>query len=151
AARGATMLERRCWRAAAAIGAAALALSIQGAARAEVPGTLTHQGRLYDEAGAPVNATKNLKFAIYANANDAAPLWDESIDVTFEDGYFSVSLGAGTPFDKDLFDGSERYLGITIDGDAEMTPRASIASVPYALVAGNAIGDITPSTVSIAG
>ncbi|MBI4704172.1 MAG: collagen-like protein [Deltaproteobacteria bacterium] len=54
------------------------------------------------------------------------------------------------PFQKNTFDGATRYLGITIEGDTEMKPRAPIGSVPYALVADNATGDITPSSVGIA-
>ncbi|MBI4704237.1 MAG: collagen-like protein [Deltaproteobacteria bacterium] len=53
------------------------------------------------------------------------------------------------PFQQKTFDGSSRYLGITIANDAEMKPRALVGSVPYALVAYNATGDITPNSVSI--
>ncbi|NJO71914.1 MAG: hypothetical protein HC825_10030, partial [Oscillatoriales cyanobacterium RM1_1_9] len=40
-------------------------------------------------------------------------------------------------------------LGITIDDDSELSPREPIQSVPYALVANNAVGDITPRSISV--
>ena len=38
---------------------------------------------------------------------------------------------------------------MTIGNDPELSPRAPIQSVPYALFAGDVNGDIHPSTVSI--
>ncbi|MBI4702022.1 MAG: collagen-like protein [Deltaproteobacteria bacterium] len=54
------------------------------------------------------------------------------------------------PLQESTFDGSTRYLGISVGDDPEMTPRAIVGSVPYALVATNAVGDITPKSVAIA-
>ncbi len=45
--------------------------------------------------------------------------------------------------------GQNLYLGITVGTDAEMSPRQPLQSVPYALVADNAVGNITPTSVSI--
>ena len=133
--------------------AAFAAMTTSITANAAIPNTVNHQGRLFDGKGLPVTGTKTMTFAIYAKANDAvgAELWKETHSVSLDDGYFTVSVGSSTPFGAVLFDGSERYLGITVDSDTEMTPRSTIASVPYALVAENAIGDISPVSVSIAG
>ena len=122
-------------------------------ANAGVPNTLNHQGRLYDSSGVPVTGSKTITFTIYANQDDPANayLWKETHTVTFDNGHFAVSVGSITPFGATLFDGSERFLGITVLGDVEMSPRSSIASVPYALVAGDVIGDIAPMSVSIPG
>ena len=43
------------------------------------------------------------------------------------------------------------YLGITVDDDAEMTPREPVDSVPYSMVATNATGDITPHSIAVNG
>ena len=77
------------------------------------------------------------------------PIWTETVDVPFDEGYFSLQLGAVTPFDATTFDGSTRYLGITIQGESEMSPRAEVASVPYAMFANDVNGDIHPNSVSI--
>ncbi|WP_275939278.1 collagen-like protein [Polyangium spumosum] len=136
------------------ISASAFAVALcAGAAAAEaaVPQTITHQGRLYDAKDAPVNGTLQVRFAIYADASSVDPIWSESHDITFEEGYFSANLGTSTPFDKNVFDGSVRYLGVTVGDDPEMTPRAPVQSVPYAMLAGDAVGDIHPTSVSIGG
>src|SRR5205085_2180720 len=125
----------------AGVTAAVLALSSVASA---VPATLTHQGRLYNDKGAPVTETLEVVFSVYDNPNAADPIWSETHTVSFEDGYFSVSLGADAPFGK-TFDGSARYLGIKIGADAEMSPRNLIASVPYAFLAGDVDGDIHPT------
>jgi Collagen triple helix repeat (20 copies) len=130
---------------------AAAVLTVAAVAMAgDVPQTLTHQGRLYDEKGAPVQGTLLVKFNLYDKIDAKTPLWTEKLDVPFDDGYFSANLGLQTPF-KGIFDGSARYMGIQVGADAEMTPRVDVNSVPYALVAGNVIGDITPTSLSING
>jgi hypothetical protein len=43
------------------------------------------------------------------------------------------------------------YLGIKVNTDPELSPRQPLLSVPYAMVASNAIGDITPKSVSVNG
>src|SRR5689334_21848712 len=131
-------------------GAAALAPGVSNAATA-VPNFLTQQGRLFDGSGVPVSTAKTFVFTIYADAGGATALWTETQSITLDDGYFSTSLGSVTPLPANLFDGSTRYLGIKVGADPEMTPRQPLTSVPYALVAGNAVGDITPSTVSVGG
>lgn len=130
--------------AAVVVGAASTAFA------ADVPGTFTHQGRLFDKDGVPVNDMVTITFSLYSGPDELIPLVSEIIDVAVEDGYFSVSLGeikSWAPF----LDGGVKYLGIAVDNDLEMTPRAVVQSVPYAVVAGNAIGAITPASVSING
>ncbi len=117
---------------------------------ADVPGTMTHQGRLFDNAGMPVSSTVSITFNLYDGPNANIPLVSETLDVSVEDGYFSVSLGEINPF-AGFLDGNVKYLGIAVGNDPEMTPRAVVQSVPYAIVAGNAIGNITPTDVTVGG
>jgi hypothetical protein len=130
-------------------------LSFAGVAGAAVPSTLTHQGRLYDAANAPVDGTLQVRFAIYDSATGGTPIWEETLAVAFDRGYFSAELGAATPFDftagSETFDGSVRHLGITVGTDAEMAPRAAVRSVPYAFLAQDVNGDIHPTSVTING
>ena len=145
------MAKRTTLRVATACKLGVLASILLARSAGAVPGTITHQGRLYDAGAQPVSGTLDVAFAIYDDAASPTPIWSEVHSVTFEDGYFSVALGALVPFDAAVFDGSTRHLGITVGSDPEMTPRAVVGSVPYALLAGNVTGDITPSSVSIAG
>ncbi|WP_437977854.1 hypothetical protein WMF11_14300 [Sorangium sp. So ce295] len=128
---------------------AASAVVVAGTAAAAVPATITHQGRLYDERDVPISATLDVVFALYDERDASTPLWSEVHSITFEDGFFSVRLGAIVPFEQAIFDGAERYLGITVGDDVELEPRATVASVPYALLAGNVNGDITPTSVTV--
>jgi hypothetical protein len=126
-------------------------LALAGAAHAQVPGVIQHQGRLFDEHGEPVNGTVTFHFALYASDTGATPLWTEDNTLLVRDGYYSVPLGGGTPLPMGLFTGPSLYLGIAIESDEEARPRAMVGAVPYAFVASNVTGDVTPRTVSVAG
>ncbi len=131
---------------------AALAVWASAAvAAAQVPTTMIHQGRLLDRAGAGVSGSQSITYRLYDAATGGAPVWTEALTVTLDDGYFSTQLGATTPLTAAVFAGRTRYLGVTVGTDSEMTPREAIGSVPYALVAGNVTGDITPSSISVNG
>jgi hypothetical protein len=78
-------------------------------------------------------------------------LWTETQSVPLDEGYFSAQLGASTPVPAGVWDGSVRWVGIRVGTDAEMTPREATRSVPYALVAGDAVGAIHPASVTVNG
>jgi hypothetical protein len=146
------MKTRSILQAAVASAMATGILLSTGGALAAVPSTLTHQGRLFDANDMPVTQTLDVVFALYeSEATAATPLWTETHSVAFDDGYFSVDLGELVPIGPSVFNGSVRYLGITVGDDAEMTPRSATRSVPYALLAGDVNGHIHPMSVSIPG
>jgi hypothetical protein len=120
-------------------------------AGAVVPQLLTEQGRLTDTSGNPLTGNVTLKFAIYAAPSGGSALWSETQTATLDSGFFSLQLGEVTALPSSVFDGTTRYLGVTVNNDPEMTPRESMTSVPYALIADNATGDITPHTVAVTG
>jgi hypothetical protein len=133
---------------AGALGAAALLLAAPAGA-AGVPVVIGHQGRLFDAAGNPVTSTLGVTFSLYANASDTAPIWQETQTIAFTNGYFSATLGSSTALTTSVFNGSSLYLGVKVGADPEMAPRALVASVPYAMMAGEVTGDIHPRTVNI--
>jgi hypothetical protein len=117
--------------------AAALEVSAQS------PTTFVYQGRLADTSGTPISTTtSNVVFAIYAAASGGTALYTSAPQTISPDkfGVFTIKLG---PVGASVFDGTERYLGIKIGSDAEMTPRQVIASTPYSLntnaIANNAV------------
>ena len=112
-----------------------LALSQSVLAAAPVPATVGYQGRLYDQSGNPISGTLSVVFSLYAAASGGTAVWSETQSISVTAGYFMVQLGSVTPFGTSAFDGTVRYLGVKVGTDAEMTPRASVASVPYALAA----------------
>ncbi len=117
-------------------------------AKADVPMRLTHQGRLFDAAGQPVTGTINVEFNLYDDPTAGMPVWTENHAIAFEEGFYSVRLGDDVSL-AGLFASTQLYLGVTVGADPEMTPRASVNSVPYAFTASDAIGDIHPTSVSI--
>jgi hypothetical protein len=118
---------------------------------ADVPNVLTQQGRLFDTQGNPLNGAQQFVYSIYESSTATTPLWTETQTVTLEDGHFSIRLGETTALGTSVFDGATRYLGVQVGTDAEMTPRQPLASVPYALMANNVIGNITPTSITING
>ena len=127
-------------------------------ARADVavPNLLTDQGRLFDTSGNPVNGMQPFVFSFYTQAQGGTALWTETQNVLLFSGYFATQIGSVTSIPTGFFDaeakaGATVYLGVRIGTDAEITPRQPLLSVPYARVANNAIGDITPNSVSVGG
>jgi hypothetical protein len=117
------------------------------------PGQLNYQGLLLDPAtGDPVaDGNYTLTFAIYDDATSTDPghrLWNETQTVSVQDGLFNVILGAVTPITATWLDGRDLWLGITVQGESEMTPRTQLVSMPYALNAKDVRGtDIHPDYV----
>ncbi|MFO0756540.1 MAG: fibrinogen-like YCDxxxxGGGW domain-containing protein [Byssovorax sp.] len=141
--------EGKRWLGIVSIGV--VSIGIAGSAGAAVPLTFTEQGRLFDAAGAPLAGTIGVRFSVYADPAGGAPLWTELQSITLDDGYFSAALGADTPFPPSLWDGSVRYVGIQVGNDPEMIPREPTRSVPYALAAIDAVGDIHPTSITVNG
>ena len=130
-------------------------VALAGASPASVPGTLTHQGRLFKAdtgwESKPVDGSLTVTFRLYPQLEGGDSVWMEAHELTFDDGYYSVHLGETTPIDGAI-DGSEpRYLGITVGDDEEMSPRAAMGSVPFALIARDAVGEIHAKSLSIGG
>jgi len=98
-----------------------------------VPMTTNYQGYLENTEAEPLNATVKMTFALYASAQGGNALWTEThqqIEIT--DGVFSVTLGSQNPFTDDSLAG-ERYLGVTVGSDPEMTPRQPLTSAFFAM------------------
>lgn len=109
---------------------------------AQSPNTITYQGKLTNATGAPITTATNVVFRIYAAASGGSALWTETHNGVTPDanGVFTRELGATTAFPATLFDGSKRYLGITVGSDAEMTPRQVLNNAPYAFAVENVPG-----------
>jgi len=104
-----------------------------GLLSADVPYLIDFQGRLADDNGDPIMEDVNIVFAIYEDSTGGVATWNETHTVDVLDGLFHVTLGKITPFDEDIFDSSETWLGITVETDSELSPRTRLTSVPYAI------------------
>ncbi len=101
---------------------------------AQVPQLINYQGILKDPATAdPISGSKSMTFSIYSVSSGGTALWFETQTISVDNGYFSTSLGATTLIPFSVFSGGNRYLGVKVETDAEMTPRKRLVSVGYAL------------------
>jgi len=144
--------------------------SLLGQANSRPPGQISYQGYLTDANGVPLASTtpKNytVLFKIWNNSTSGGAgnlLWGEQQVVTVDRGYFTVSLGAGSPISgvfstndlSSLFNASDasiRYLGMTVQGlsgvDSELTPRLRLTTSPYAMLAASATSLAGPSAAA---
>jgi hypothetical protein len=111
-------------------------------AAAEVPKSLTHQGRLLNDDGEPKTGEAVLQFTIYDAKSGGALVWEsksKSVDLG-DSGFYSVTLGGEqNPIDAETLAGdSPLWISMTVDGGEELSPRVRLRSVPYAVRAGTA-------------
>jgi len=110
-------------------------------ARTQAPNLINYQGRLTATGGAAALGSFVMTFSIYATAMGVTPLWTETQTVTVTNGVFNVLLGSVTSLPGTLFTSSgDRYWGIKVGADPEMTPRFRLTSVAFALHATEADG-----------
>ena len=113
-----------------------MSLLFTTALMAAAPATLPVQGLLSDAEGTPVTEAVDVTFALYAEETGGSALFTETQRVTPNAGIFTAYLGAVETLDLSLFAvNSALYLGITIEGEAEMTPRVQIGTTPFAAYA----------------
>ena len=131
----------------ASVGLLTIACSLLTAAQqistinAVVPNLINFSGTLTDANGRAVTSVTAVTFALYADQQDGAALWQETQNVFADkNGHYSVMLGSTKPegLPANLFtSGEARWLGVRINGGEEL-PRVLLLSVPYALKAADA-------------
>jgi len=118
---------------------ALLSLLALATSASAVPLELSHQGVLFDAAGAPLVGANALEFELYDAPAGGAALWTETHPaVPFDNGTFGVQLGTITPLDTSLFNGDTLYLALRVNGGVALPQRVAVVSVPYAIRAQDA-------------
>ncbi|MCK5355241.1 MAG: tail fiber protein [Methyloprofundus sp.] len=115
---------------------------IHSALAQSVPPLINYQGMLTDSEGKPLVGTKNLTFNIYASADATDLIWGPQVFTTVPliNGQFNVILGTTDTVGRSLvtaFGESNRFLGIKVGDETEITPRQQVLSSPYAIKAGH--------------
>ena len=103
-----------------------------------VPGQFTHQGRLLDADGLPLEGETMLTFRVTSAEADGDTLWEETLPVSLSSGFYSAVLGTdedGNPLDLEIFSQAPIWLELQLDGEEAMSPRSPIHAVPYATMA----------------
>ena len=77
-----------------------------------IPQTLSQQGRLLDISDVPIEGSHYLTFRLFESNIATQPLWEESLSINFENGFYRVILGAdvNNPLDTELFATSPLFL-----------------------------------------
>jgi hypothetical protein len=103
-----------------------------GVAIAQVPSTISYQGILTDSEGQPVeDGSYDMHFRLYSASGTQTAIWQESRNVSVQNGLFSVLLGTINPLDLP-FD-QQYYLGMAIGEALELSPRMALTSSAYSL------------------
>ncbi len=111
---------------------AALAIGLFSVAQLAAQANLSVQGTLQNFNGTAVdNGQYDITFKLYTTDVGGTAIWSEVQTVPIVGVVYSVLLGAVNPltvaFDQPYF------LGLTIPGGPEHTPRARLTSSPYAI------------------
>ena len=123
-------------------------------ASAQAPELLRFSGRVLDSAsGLPLEGTHQLHLRFYAGAEDdiSASVFPSIQSVEFSNGFFTVKIATDSGLTEVFRAYSSVFLGIQIDDDDELSPRVQVTSAPYALLAGDVLGEINPDSVAIGG
>ncbi len=91
---------------------------------------MTHQGRLLDALGMPLEGESSLTFAIYGDESGTASAWSEVRTVNLSNGYYSTLLGETVGFPNTLFDDPSLWLAISASGQ-ELGPRQVLSAGVY--------------------
>lgn len=110
----------------------AITLFVALSLNAQVPRLINYQGILTDASGNSLNGSYSIKFSLCNSPSGIViALWTETQTIAVTDGLFNALLGSVTPIPYNVFDGNDKYLGIKVGTDPEMTPRKRLVSVGY--------------------
>ena len=123
---------------------------LAGVVAADVPRLVSYQGRLTDPGGEPAVGLFDLTITLYASESEPNGVLfsEEHLDVYLDEGIFTILIGDQTPggVPDSAFDADEVWLGVSVDGQAELAPRTQIGMVPFAAKAAAAEWLAIPGT-----
>lgn len=120
--------------------ATALLISPQRS-NAQIPRQISYQGLLVSSSGQPIsNGAHTITIVFWDAPTGGASLYSETIPTTTANGIFNVIIGGGAsgPIPTSVDFSKQYWLGVSVDGGAEMFPRTALTSAPYALNAATA-------------
>jgi hypothetical protein len=96
---------------------------------ATVTESISYQGRLTDNNGAPLTGSYTMRFFLYEAPSGGTAIYDSgNLNVNVSDGLFTVPL----PIPQGNFDGQGLWLSIIVGGQT-LSPRQPIRPAPYAM------------------
>ncbi len=118
-----------------------------------VPSQIAFQGLLFDDTvspSAPVEGSVNLEVRLWDAASGGSVQWGPETHngVPVSTGVFQIALGSSVSLPISVFDGSPLFLGISVNGEAEL-PRTQLLASPFAMRAQEADHALTADTAII--
>ena len=97
---------------------------------------INYQGILFDDSTNEIieDGNYNLTFKLYQNYDDASSIWQESVTLNVEDGFYSHNLGSITSLDNIDFS-NQYWLGISLDNNE--FGRYMLTSTPHSMHSNN--------------
>jgi len=111
------------------------ALLIAVSSFAQAPKTISYQGYLVDGTNQPVTGNHTITVKLYDVSSGGVALHTEAFTMNVMGGNFSAIIGSQTAISGNVTFDKQYWLGISIDGGAEMTPRTQLTGAPYAMMA----------------
>jgi len=107
---------------------------------AEIPRTISYQGVLHNaDSEVVADGDYTLRFTLSTSATNSSIIWEEThANVAVQGGVFNVVLGSIKPIDVP-FD-RPYYLGISVNGGTELSPRIELTASAYSFRA-NSVAD----------
>jgi len=106
---------------------------------AQVPRVLSYQGILTDRDGRILpDGVYELQIRLYDRLDATEPIYVERQRVTSQHGVVNVLIGTVEPLPERLTFDRVYYVGVSVNGSAELQPRTMLTAVPYALRAESA-------------
>ena len=114
-------------------------LSSTEVAHAQIPRTISYQGVLANADGTLIkDGNHSLKLTLYPTATGVTTLYTEEQIVPVVRGIFNVIIGTVTTLPFTLTFDHAYFLGVSVDGGSELSPRTALTAAPYALYAEHA-------------
>lgn len=123
---------------------------LASAAHPQIPKSINYQGVLTDGAGIVVpDGSYQLTLRLYTTASGSSPVWSCTETVTASKGIFNAVLGNSCALELDFSE--QYYLGISVEGEAELTPRTPLSSSAYSMSSLSVTGveNVFPSTGNV--
>ena len=100
-------------------------------ATAQSTRTISYQGILQSN-GSPANGSYTLALSFYTSSSGGTSLYTEDESVLVTNGLFNISIGSQKSLEPTLDFTKPYWLGVSVNGDSELTPRTLVSFAPYA-------------------
>ncbi len=110
-------------------------LSQQVPTSTDIPRIISYQGSIAAPDGRPIgDGAYPITVTLYADEAGTQPVWQDAFSASVAGGVFSLALGdGGTPLPDTRAMDRPLWVGVRIDGGAEMRPLTQMSAAPYAL------------------